>query len=347
MRSLLIALAFASCVEWEISDPPDAATPVPNAPDIIADPVEDVIQQPERNKVDVLWVIDNSGSMEQEQQALILSFESFIQYFIDSDLDWHIGVTSTDMSPGPDPGIGGKLRRSGGRVYIDGDTPNPIGVFSDMAAMGTTGSGTEEGIAATWSALTKHRSCEHNFGFYREDAKLVVIVISDENDHSESPKWSEWVPGILSLKSKPDEVAFHAIVCTSPGPINGIGCGPPYFGDESVGYLYMDSAAALNGSVWDIRQKNWDPFMSELGLLSIVRRQEFFLSSVPVVESLAVWVENGDWTYTFKLDVDFGYDPARNSIYFYNILPPEGSRIHIQYIPRSETSNLEKDTWNY
>ena len=87
--------------------------------------------------------------------------------------------------------------------------------------------------------------------------------------------------------------------------------------------------------------------MSELGLLSIARRQEFFLSSVPVVESILVWVEDGDWKYTFELDVDFGYDPARNSIYFYNILPPEGSRIHIQYIPRSETSNLENDTWNY
>ena len=76
--------------------------------------------------------------------------------------------------------------------------------------------------------------------------------------------------------------------------------------------------------------------MSELGLLSIVRRQEFFLSSVPVVESLVVWVKDGDWKYTFKLGVDFGYDEVRNSIYFYSILPPEGSRIHIQYIPRSE-----------
>ena len=102
-RSLLMALAVSSCVEWEIGDPKDTTPPVPNAPEIIANPVEDVIQQPERNKVDVLWVIDNSGSMEQEQQALILSFESFIQYFIDSDLDWHIGVTSTDMSPDPTP----------------------------------------------------------------------------------------------------------------------------------------------------------------------------------------------------------------------------------------------------
>ena len=347
MKRLLVALAFVGCVEWEISGPPDVATPVPNAPDIVAGPVEDVIQQPERNKVDVLWVIDNSGSMEQEQQALILSFESFIQYFIDSDLDWHIGVTSTDMSPGPDPGIGGKLRRTEGHIYIDSDTLNPIGVFSDMAAMGTGGSGIEQGIGATWAAVTRHRSCEHNMGFYREDAKLVVIVISDEDDHSINPVWAEWIPGMLMLKSKPDEVAFHAIVCPSTGPVNGIGCGWPFVGDESIGQLYMDSAAALNGSVWDIRQKNWDPFMSELGLLTVARRQEFFLSSIPVVESIAVWIEDEDWVYTFKLDVDFGYDPARNSIYFYSILPPEGSRIHIQYIPRSETSSLEKDTWNY
>ena len=46
--------------------------------------------------LDILWVIDNSCSMTEEQQALSQNFASFVQYFVGSGLDYHIGVVSTD-----------------------------------------------------------------------------------------------------------------------------------------------------------------------------------------------------------------------------------------------------------
>ena len=46
--------------------------------------------------VDVLWVIDNSCSMTEEQQALTDNFNKFVQYFVGSGLDYHIGVVSTN-----------------------------------------------------------------------------------------------------------------------------------------------------------------------------------------------------------------------------------------------------------
>ena len=60
--------------------------------------------------MDVLWVIDNSCSMLEEQTTLINNFGAFIGYFLDSQLDWHIGVTSTDMTNGGEPGTQGILR---------------------------------------------------------------------------------------------------------------------------------------------------------------------------------------------------------------------------------------------
>lgn len=58
----------------------------------------DVFQQNRRNTVDVLIVVDNSGSMVEEQAKLASNFQAFIQYFSDVEVDYQIGVTTTDMT---------------------------------------------------------------------------------------------------------------------------------------------------------------------------------------------------------------------------------------------------------
>lgn len=50
-------------------------------------------------KLDMLWVVDNSGSMCQEQQTLRDNFNLFIEELDNTNLDFHIGVTTTDMNP--------------------------------------------------------------------------------------------------------------------------------------------------------------------------------------------------------------------------------------------------------
>ena len=57
----------------------------------------DVFQQNRRNTVDVLLVIDNSGSMIEEQAKLAANFQSFIRTFSDVEADYQIGVITTDM----------------------------------------------------------------------------------------------------------------------------------------------------------------------------------------------------------------------------------------------------------
>jgi hypothetical protein len=48
-------------------------------------------------KLDILWMIDNSGSMCQEQKFLRDNFERFIEVLGDVNLDFHIGVVTTHM----------------------------------------------------------------------------------------------------------------------------------------------------------------------------------------------------------------------------------------------------------
>ncbi len=52
-------------------------------------------------KLDILWMIDNSGSMCQEQKALRDNFGEFVDILAEIDLDFHIGITTTHMV-GPD-----------------------------------------------------------------------------------------------------------------------------------------------------------------------------------------------------------------------------------------------------
>lgn len=56
----------------------------------------DVFQQKLRNTVDILVVVDNSCSMVEEQNKLATNFDSFIQYFQGVDVDYQIGVITTD-----------------------------------------------------------------------------------------------------------------------------------------------------------------------------------------------------------------------------------------------------------
>jgi hypothetical protein len=64
------------------------------------------------DKLDILFVVDDSMSMAEEQAALAANFDAFIQE-LESQLptlpDIHIGVTTPDL--GTHPGGGAKLRR--------------------------------------------------------------------------------------------------------------------------------------------------------------------------------------------------------------------------------------------
>ncbi|MEQ1508339.1 MAG: hypothetical protein ABMB14_39275, partial [Myxococcota bacterium] len=101
-------------------------------------------------KVDVLWTIDNSSSMGNEQRTLIENFPAFADYFVGSGLDYHIGVISTDVV---NPSHDGSLQGAGGYLYIDGETVDPIDVFSAMATLGTNALGEECGLGAAFHAL--------------------------------------------------------------------------------------------------------------------------------------------------------------------------------------------------
>jgi len=183
-----------------------------------------------RAKVDILWVVDNSGSMAWAQSQLKSKFQSFAKKLQDTRVDFQVGVTSLDVCSVDDrtgypvadalcPNsyyiadaaivankVVGPLR---GALQVDKssnqailtDTPDFVQAFQRTALLGTKGSAFEHGLWAARLAVEKSlSSVGSNKGFVRKDASLSIIVLSDEEDDSVQ-MWCEDGYGRTSLDS--------------------------------------------------------------------------------------------------------------------------------------------------
>jgi hypothetical protein len=153
--------------------------------------------------VDVLFVIDNSGSMADQQQSLIASFDGFVkgmQQQLSGAKSYHVGVVATEDYGGNNGcGLIGDLITQtsgpgssnavctpfvgGGRFLTDGEA-NLAAKFSCVAQLGTGGSSDERPARALMNALDPARNAPGacNAGFSRKDSLLVLVVITDEDD---------------------------------------------------------------------------------------------------------------------------------------------------------------------
>lgn len=160
--------------------------------------------------VDILFVIDNSGSMSEEQNSLATNFNRFIDVLKRAEgglPNVHLGVISTDLGAGPN-NIGGCDGNGDDGVLQNqarGDCSPPAGAwisdvaledgtraknytgeladtFSCIARLGDKGCGFEQPLEAMRRAL--NGSNGQNAGFLRPQALLAVVIISDEDDCS-------------------------------------------------------------------------------------------------------------------------------------------------------------------
>jgi hypothetical protein len=159
-------------------------------------------------KVDLLFVIDDSGSMADEQANLAASVPGFIaamQQELAETEGYNIGVVTSDLyiydvTCGP-VSIGNLVTRTGGvdssnqvcDPYASGmrymtEQDNLANKFTCAAQVGVSGDGDERPMEAMLTALQPPLAAAGgcNEGFLREDALLVVVIIADEEDDHET-----------------------------------------------------------------------------------------------------------------------------------------------------------------
>jgi len=287
---------------------------------------------------DILFVVDDSCSMSDEQDELASNFDSFIQSFVGTNLDYHIGVVRAALDAGQDNDWGVLETVPGGGRWIDGDTPDPIGAFNDVAAVGTNGGNCEMALQASFSALSyQSNPGRPNEGFYREDALLTLVLISDEIDHGQDGfgcsgiGYEEYIPWFLySLKgaSNQDKLSFTAIVGDRPG-----GCEQ---GDNSAdeGDGYWQVVDGVGGNFLSVCSSDWSTFLTELGYEAAGLKRSFNLRRVPIESTLVVTVDGvepapGVWVY----------DRVTNAVSFPDIadIPDELAVIRASYTLLEDT----------
>ena len=147
-------------------------------------------------KVDFVFVVDSSPSMADEQDNLLASFPGFISAIEDTLQvnDFHVMVIDAGevSGGGCDGTLGAGQVRSGngqdcglmgGQRYATAATPDLPNAFSCMANRGDDGPGNERTMDALLQGLGLQAlagAC--NDGFLRDDAILVVTMITDEED---------------------------------------------------------------------------------------------------------------------------------------------------------------------
>lgn len=212
--------------------------------------------------IDILFVVDNSGSMSTEQAEIKNRISGFISKL--QNINWQIGVTSTDHD--------GVLSTFGNsKQVLTYQDSNPDDLLGDAVHMGANGSGTERGIYSTYRTIQRAVTfpTSSQAQLIRDKAAFATVLISDEDECSTGCSASV-VPsspqGLLDLVTNSYGVekrfAFHSIIYI-PGTNcpTGLSPGNTYkqLTDLTHGILgdvcaasYADQLASIGDSVIDL-----------------------------------------------------------------------------------------------
>ncbi len=168
-------------------------------------------------KLDILFVIDNSGSMREEQEAVARELTGFVDELKKGGgvpSDFNVGVITTSIYlnglvggrsfffnyptqsgklrpvPGTFPDGGIDLDPPDGEKLLTGTDPAFLTKFARLVRQGTLGAGQETPFEAVRRALltqliTTPMDGGGNQGLLRDRARLLVVVLTDEDDCSE------------------------------------------------------------------------------------------------------------------------------------------------------------------
>lgn len=258
---------------------------------------------------DILFMVDNSGSMSDKQNKLVASFQTFISWLTTKGVDFHIAVVTSDMDNPLQQG-----RFQGSPKVLDNTTPDIVNAFKANALVGDQGSGVEQGFAAAKAALTAPLAGAENTGFLRTNAKLFVVYLSDEDDQSPGTPLDQ-INAVKAVKGGDASKVFFASIA-----------GPPPFGC----FTFSDSAEAAPRykSVTDTTQGLWGSIcdanfgttLQNLAFQVTAAQGTFVLTMQPDPATIVVTV-NG----AVQPPIAWAYDATTNSLSFLPGYVPAGN----------------------
>ncbi len=309
----------------------------------------DHFEQITGRKADVLFVVDNSGSMSEEQTNLADNFSDFIDAAETWGTDFQIAVITTEA----DDEYRGRLPGEfvGDPRILIPSTPSLNSRFTDNALVGDGGDGSREaGLDAAHLALSdpnisdvavcdsdcvapyacvpnadgsESRCGGYNRSFLRDDASLEIVFVSDEQDQSRGTV-EFYVDFFQSIKGARNRALFHASAIVGPrGGCEGLG------GSAEAGSDYLDVADATGGVSGSICDDNFSTHLANIGNRAFGLRVQFFLSRIADPATIEVTDPGGrDLT-------GWSFDELSNSIIFgEDSAPTPGQEFDVTYTAR-------------
>ncbi|MCA9492862.1 MAG: hypothetical protein KC621_23180 [Myxococcales bacterium] len=264
--------------------------------------------------IDLLFVIDDSCSMADEQARLANSFSSLLPVLSGFSMDYHVGVVTTDMNARDERG---RLREdNSGDRWIEPSDANQAVKFAQMAEVGTDGTTDEEGFGAMIASINDFGNT-YNAGFRRDDAQYAVVVVSDENEHSTFISVDDAEAFLGNQETWNGDASFTSIVT----PLAGCPTG------DEPGDKYLGLTNRVGGAKGSICAANYAPT-----LLSMSQgwwtSEPFELTRAPLdpatmdVTLDGVSVDPADWVW----------DDEQGTVRFtHGFAPAPGSSVRVTY----------------
>lgn len=153
-------------------------------------PRRQIVEIKSISKVDVLVVIDNSGSMATEQANMASRFDTFFDQL--QGMDWRVAITTTDVRELALETTDGRLLEfpaMSGITILNStmDINKAKLAFAETIQRNERGDGNEQAIAATYRAIERSLGArasgsDYQANFIRDDAALAVIAVTDADE---------------------------------------------------------------------------------------------------------------------------------------------------------------------
>ena len=272
---------------------------------------------------DILWVVDNSESMQKYQELLLNEMDTFLGALAQSKIDFRLGLTSTDMRPS---GMGGKF--IGSPAILIPEIKNWKSLFKERFVLGEDGSNLERSLDSFKTLLHRRRD------FLRPQVPLVLIFLTDEEDYS-LEKISYYIEFLDLIKPKFKADNTRSWQAYFFGILTRQDSGPHCSGKTLIpGRRYLDLVRASEGFAVSICAGD---LRFQEALTSIKKRiVQFFtdykLGQIPKAETIEVYIDGNE--VSEGTENGWLYHSNGNFIRFYGkAIPDYNSRIKINFSP--------------
>lgn len=257
--------------------------------------------------IDILWVIDNSGSMDLHQQNVIKNAGLFMQDFLKNRIAWKMGLISTAVSEAPYIGFA---------KPFDLTDPDPAASFGQaVAQLGTFGDATERTFEPILKALSDYPN------FLRRETALAVLIVTDAPEQS-SIDAATFLKQFRAIVGDNRPVFVYSVLAaTDIAPPGGCTTQEDNFTYAGSPYEAFAQNAKI-GRTFSICDPNFGQNMGKIGteLVQQVYRPEIRLARRPRPSTIKVLFHDRLLPAGPK---DKGglwyYDQDRNSVVFYDL----------------------------